>query len=83
MTAASNSAVSEVTVPDSAVAERAYGIWEQEGRPEGREMEHWLRAEAEMRAVALAGAAMRPARRAEAKPAADRLDKAALRTAAE
>jgi len=24
----------------------AYEIWEQEGRPDGQDMEHWLRAEA-------------------------------------
>ncbi len=26
------------------IEERAYEIWEQEGRPEGRALEHWLRA---------------------------------------
>jgi hypothetical protein len=26
--------------------ERAYTIWEQEGRPEGRDLAHWLQAEA-------------------------------------
>lgn len=30
------------------VQERAYEIWEHEGRPDGKEMEHWLRAEAEI-----------------------------------
>ena len=30
------------------VQERAYEIWEREGRPEGREMDHWLRAETEI-----------------------------------
>ncbi|ASW10732.1 DUF2934 domain-containing protein [Rhizobium sp. 11515TR] len=25
--------------------ERAYRIWEQEGRPEGRDLDHWQRAE--------------------------------------
>jgi hypothetical protein len=29
------------------IAQRAYAIWEQEGRPQGKELEHWLRAEAE------------------------------------
>ena len=29
------------------IQQRAYEIWEQEGRPEGRQNEHWLRAEAE------------------------------------
>lgn len=28
---------------------RAYELWEAEGRPTGREVEHWLRAEAEVR----------------------------------
>ena len=28
--------------------ERAYQIWEEEGRPEGREIEHWLQAEGEL-----------------------------------
>ncbi len=30
-----------------AVSERAYAIWEQEGRPEGRDQQHWLQAERE------------------------------------
>jgi DUF2934 family protein len=30
------------------IRERAYAIWEKEGRPDGKSLEHWLRAEAEM-----------------------------------
>ncbi len=30
------------------IAKRAYAIWEVEGRPNGRQIEHWLRAEAEL-----------------------------------
>jgi hypothetical protein len=30
------------------IRERAYQIWEQEGRPEDRETEHWLQAEREL-----------------------------------
>jgi len=30
------------------IAERAYLIWERMGRPQGLELEHWLRAEAEL-----------------------------------
>ena len=30
------------------IARRAHAIWEEEGRPEGRAAEHWLRAEAEL-----------------------------------
>ena len=31
------------------IRQRAYEIWEDEGRPDGRERIHWLRAEAEFR----------------------------------
>jgi len=27
----------------------AYLIWEQEGRPEGRDLDHWLQAEAQVK----------------------------------
>jgi DUF2934 family protein len=30
------------------IRERAYQIWESEGRPHGRQEEHWRRAEAEI-----------------------------------
>ena len=33
------------------VRERAYAIWEQEGRPEGQAERHWLEAEAAVRAA--------------------------------
>ena len=32
------------------IRERAYAIWEQEGRPEGRQWDHWLRAASELAA---------------------------------
>jgi len=31
------------------ISKRAREIWEREGRPQGRDMEHWLQAEAELR----------------------------------
>jgi len=31
------------------IRQRAYELWEDEGRPEGRDRIHWLRAEAEFR----------------------------------
>jgi len=31
------------------IARCAYAIWEQEGRPEGRQVAHWLEAEAQIR----------------------------------
>jgi hypothetical protein len=33
-------------------AARAYSIWESEGRPHGRDVQHWIQAEAETRAPA-------------------------------
>ena len=36
-------AASEPTTEEIRAA--AHSIWEQEGRPEGRDMEHWLKAE--------------------------------------
>ncbi len=30
------------------IRERAHEIWEEEGRPHGRDQEHWQRAEAEV-----------------------------------
>jgi hypothetical protein len=30
------------------IAARAHAIWDECGRPEGRELEHWLRAEREL-----------------------------------
>lgn len=35
---------------DERIRKRAHDIWEEEGRPEGREYSHWLRARAEIRA---------------------------------
>lgn len=41
--------------PDESVREEialaAYSIWEQEGRPEGRNVEPWLQAEVQIRAT--------------------------------
>ena len=34
--------------PQQAIRERAYALWEQDGRPDGKALEYWLRAEAEM-----------------------------------
>jgi hypothetical protein len=30
------------------IAQRAYALWEREGRPHGRNLEHWLSAESEL-----------------------------------
>ena len=44
------------------IRERAYGIWEQEGRPHGRDLDHRLRAEAEIAAERAPGGAGTPHR---------------------
>ena len=50
---------------ENRIKERAYHIWEAEGRPHGRDREHWERASREIEA----GAKMRaPKAAAEAKP---------------
>ena len=57
---------------DTLIRERAYAIWEREGRPEGRERHHWEQA---AREVLAAGEAPRPS--AKPKPAKGRSRKAA------
>jgi hypothetical protein len=47
------------------IRQRAYEIWEREGRPHGRDRIHWLRAEAEIRDA-------KPAMMAGASPAAEK-----------
>jgi Protein of unknown function (DUF2934) len=37
------------------IRERAHTLWEADGRPEGRELEYWLRAEQELLAELVAG----------------------------
>lgn len=45
---ATKSAGSEKGATRPSTAERAYQIWESEGRPHGRDVEHWNRAEVEI-----------------------------------
>jgi hypothetical protein len=54
---ATNIQPSRTEIPSEAIARRAHEIWETEGRPEGRAMEHWLEAEASLRSQAGDGAA--------------------------
>jgi len=43
-------AVAAVDPTYDEIAARAYVVWERKGRPEGRDMENWREAEAELRA---------------------------------
>jgi hypothetical protein len=40
--------ITSLSPSHDAIAARAAAIWEQNGRPEGRDQEHWLRAEREL-----------------------------------
>lgn len=62
------------------IGQRAYEIWEREGRPTGRDMEHWYHAEAEI-AREEAEQAKKEAEQA-LNVAAEALEKAAKRRAA-
>ncbi len=42
-----------MTIKYEDIARRAYQIWLKDGRPEGRDREHWLRAEEELRGEGL------------------------------
>ena|SRR5262245_10233941 len=47
---AMRAAMSAIQAP--IISERAYAIWEQQGRPDGQALDHWLQAEAELRDAA-------------------------------
>jgi hypothetical protein len=38
----------EAAIHETAIRQRAYAIWEAEGRPDGREWDHWLQASHEV-----------------------------------
>lgn len=35
-------------ISEKSICERSYAIWLREGRPDGKALEHWLRAKAEL-----------------------------------
>jgi hypothetical protein len=41
-------------ISEQAIRERAYAIWQEEGRPEACHLNHWPRAEAEINRAAVA-----------------------------
>lgn len=56
---------------DAHIAKRAYEIWEKEGRPHGRDREHWLKASEELSASIVADpVVLKPAKGAVEKPVA-------------
>ena len=62
-----------MTTPDQRerILKKAYEIWEAEGRPSGRDMEHWVQAEVALAAKkANPKSKTKPKAKAKAKPAA-------------
>jgi hypothetical protein len=49
-----------ITKKEAEISLRAYEIWEAEGKPHGKDFDHWLKAEAELVSTAKAA---RPARK--------------------
>ena len=52
---------------DGAIRSRAYEFWQAEGQQPGRDLDHWLKAEAEIKGAAQP--AGKPARKPAKKPA--------------
>ena len=68
-------------IPDDAIRMRSYLIWEREGRPHGRHVEHWLQATQELGAETPTKPAAKAARPARASiPAAGRRRRPAQRS---
>jgi hypothetical protein len=44
-----------MTIKYEQICKRAYQIWEREGKPEGKDQEHWILAEEELRAEGMKG----------------------------
>jgi hypothetical protein len=49
-TAKTGPSVPALEITSDQIARRAYFIWEQQGRPAGREREHWILAESQLKA---------------------------------
>jgi hypothetical protein len=60
----------DIVQQDLWIRERAYWLWEEEGRPDGRQLDHWHRASREIagRAAATAAPAKAASATAKAKP---------------
>ena len=57
-------------IDDAAIREQAYLLWEQEGRPQGRENEYWMRAKVALSEGSQMNALVEPAPKRAAKPGA-------------
>ena len=57
-----------MTQIDNLIRERAYAIWEREGRPEGRERQHWEQAAREILAAGESARTSQKAKPGKAPP---------------
>jgi Protein of unknown function (DUF2934) len=57
------SSAENTSTPEEMIKTRAYAIWEDEGRPDGKHLEHWRRASEEMSGAAPPTAPADPAPR--------------------
>lgn len=58
----------KLTLNETEIGLRAYQIWEAEGKPNGKDFEHWLKAKAELAAATeRAAAKAAPAKKTAAK----------------
>jgi Protein of unknown function (DUF2934). len=64
------------TAAHEEIARRAHELWEQEGRPEGRDFDHWIEAERQLR-----GAPAQPESTADARAEARAIKASAERRA--
>jgi hypothetical protein len=53
-------------ISDEAIKERAYHIWIREGRPHGRDYEHWVQAQVELEAELRSANGDKPKKKAAA-----------------
>jgi hypothetical protein len=67
-------------IEPSVISERAYSIWEREGRPDGQALNHWLQAEAELKRTERAPESPAPRLDAVASTVAAAAKAAAVRT---
>lgn len=63
-----DTAMNTATSNESQIREAAYLLWLEEGQPEGRDQEHWLRAVDALSTPAAPATPAKPKRKAAAKP---------------
>lgn len=51
-----------MTTAEQSISDKAYEFWEAEGRPQGRDVDHWLRAEEALKSEVAPAKKVRAAR---------------------